>query len=69
MYSLKGLSRERNTLVDQKTVIMNRLHAEQACQSPDRRTLKRLRQQRRLLEKQIKEVDVNHHQKVHHHHH
>jgi transposase len=57
MYSLKGFSRERHTLIDQKTVIMNRLHAEQACQSPDRRTLKRLRQQVRLLEKQIKEVE------------
>lgn len=57
MYSLKRLSRERNTLIDQKTVIMNRLHAEQACQSPDRRTVKRLAQQRRLLEKQIKEVE------------
>lgn len=57
MYSLKALSRERNTLIDQKTVIMNRLHAEQARQSPDRRTLKRLRQQVRLLEKQIKEVE------------
>lgn len=57
MYSLKGFCRERNTLIDQKTMIMNRLHAEQACQSPDRRTLKRLRQQIRLLEKQIKEVE------------
>lgn len=57
MYSLKGLSRERNTLIDQKTVIMNRLHAAKARQSPDRRTLKRLGQQLRLLEKQIKEVE------------
>jgi transposase len=57
MYSLKGLSRERNTLIEQKTVIMNRLHAEQARQSPDRGTLKRLRQQVRLLEKQVKEVE------------
>ncbi len=57
MYSLKGFSRERNTLIDQKTVIMNRLHAEEARQSPDRRILKRLGQQVRLLEKQIKEVE------------
>ena len=57
MYSLKGFSRERNTLIEQKTVIMNRLHAEQARQSPDRKTLKRLRQQLRLLEKQIKGVE------------
>ena len=57
MYSLKGFSRERNTIIEQKTVIMNRLHAEQSRQSPDRKTLKRLRQQIRLLEKQIKEVE------------
>lgn len=56
MYSLKGLNRERNTLIDQKTVISNRLHAEKSCQSPDKRTIKRFKQQLRLLEKQIKEV-------------
>lgn len=57
MYCLKRLSRERNTLIDEKTVVSNRLHAEQACQSPDRRTIRRLKQQLRLLDKQVKEVE------------
>ena len=57
MYSIKKLSRERNTLIDEKTVVSNRLHAEKACKDPDRRTIKRLKQQLRLLDKQIKEVE------------
>ena len=36
MYSLKRLCRERNTLIDEKTVISNRLHAEKSCKTPDR---------------------------------
>jgi transposase len=62
MYSLKGLNRERNTLIDQKTVVSNRLHAEQSRQGPDKRIIKRLKQQLRLLENQIKEVaqDMQH---------
>jgi len=57
MYSLKGLSRERSTLVDHKTLICNRLHAEQARRGPDKRTIRRLKQQLRLIEKQIKQVE------------
>lgn len=56
MYTLKRLSRERSRLIAQKTVFSNQLHAEQACQSPDRRTVKRLRQVLRLLDKQVDEV-------------
>ena len=57
MYSLKGFSRERHTLTAQRTVILNRLHAEQARKSPDPRTLQRLKQQCKLLEQQMKEVE------------
>ena len=57
MYSLKRLCRERNTLIDEKTVVANRLHAEQACKGPGRRTIKRLKQQLRLLDKQVREVE------------
>lgn len=57
MYSLKGLNRERNTLVDHKTQVYNRLHAEEARHSPGKRTIKRLKQQLRLIEKQIKQVE------------
>lgn len=57
MYSLKRLSRERNTLIDEKTVISNRLHAEQSCKSPDRRSIRRLKQLLGLINKQVKEVE------------
>ncbi|MEO1712938.1 MAG: transposase, partial [Bacteroidota bacterium] len=57
MYSIKRLSRERNTLIEEKTVISNRLHAEKSCKSPDRRTMRRLNQQLRLIDRQVKEVE------------
>ena len=57
MYSLKRLSRERHSLVDEKTVLSNRLHAEKSCQDPDRAAIKRLDQRLKLLDKQIKEVE------------
>lgn len=57
MYTLKRLSRERNTLVDEKTALSNRLHAEKSCQDPDLDAIKRLNQRLKLLDKQIKEVE------------
>ena len=57
MYSLKRLSRERHSLVDEKAALSNRLHAEKSCQDPDRAAIKRLNQRLKLLEKQIKEVE------------
>ena len=57
MYALKGLNRERNRLIDQKTVFANQLHAQLACQSPNRGTVKRLKQVLRLLDRQVKEVE------------
>ena len=57
MYSIKRLSRERNTLIEEKTVISNRLHAEKSYKSPDRRTMRRLNQQLRLIDRQVKEVE------------
>ncbi|MEM6723656.1 MAG: IS110 family transposase [Bacteroidota bacterium] len=57
MYTLKRLSRERNTLVDEKTVIANRLHAEKACKAPNGSTMSRLKQMIKLLNKQIKQVE------------
>ena len=57
MYSLKRLCRERNTLIDEKTVISNRLHAEKSCKTPDRGTVRRLKQLIRLIDKQVKEVE------------
>jgi transposase len=57
MYSLKRLSRERNTLQEEKTAISNRLHAEQSCQKPDRMVIKRQQQRIKLITKQIKQVE------------
>lgn len=57
MYSLKRLSRERNSLLDEKTALSNRLHAEMACQGPDREAIKRLKKRIKLLEQQVKEVE------------
>jgi transposase len=57
MYTLKRLSRERNTLKEEKTAISNRLHAEQSCQKPDRMVIKRQKQRIALIDKQIKQVE------------
>lgn len=57
MYRLKRLSRERNSLLEEKTMVANRVHAEQACQWPDKTSVKRQHQRLRLLDKQIKQVE------------
>jgi len=57
MYSLKRLCRERNMLIDEKTAISNRLHAEKSCQDPEPLTIKRLKKRIKLLVDQIKEVE------------
>lgn len=57
MYSLKRLHRERGTLVEEKTVISNRLHAEKACKSPNKGTVKRLKAILQLLNEQIQQVE------------
>ena len=57
MYALKRMCREKNMLTDEKTVISNRLHAEQSCKSPQNAIIKRLRQRLKLVEKQINEVE------------
>ena len=53
---LKGLFRESISLAELNTLVNNRLHAEQAKHAPNKGTIKRLRQQLRLIEKQIKQV-------------
>ena len=57
MYSLKRLCRERNILVDEKTMISNRFHAEVSCKTPEPFTVKRLKQRLKLVDKQIQEVE------------
>ncbi len=57
MYALKRVCREKNILTDEKTMISNRLHAEQSCKDPQKTIIKRLKQRLKLVEKQIGEVE------------
>lgn len=64
MYLLKRLSRERTSLLEEKTMISNRWHAEQSCQSPDAQAIKRLECRIDLLIEQVKEVELQMQQKT-----
>lgn len=57
MYELKRLSRERNTLMDEKTMISNRMHAERSCQQPDQRIIRRQQARIDLIEDQLEQVE------------
>lgn len=57
MYELKRLSRERNTLLDEKTAISNRLHAEKSCRQPDQRIINRQQARIALIKDQLEEVE------------
>ena len=57
MYQLKRLCRERVMLLEEKTMISNRLHAEQHCQSPTTSVIKRMESRLKLLVKQVKQVE------------
>ncbi|MEM1123521.1 MAG: IS110 family transposase [Bacteroidota bacterium] len=57
MRTLKQLTRDRLTLVKEKTALSNRLHALNASFEPDKRAIRRLKQRLKLLYKQIKEVE------------
>jgi len=62
MYTLKRLSRERNTLKEEKTALSNRLHAEESCQKPEKLAIKRLKQRIALIDKQVVQVEKQMHQ-------
>lgn len=57
MYALKRLSRERTMLLEEKTAVSNRLHAEKACYRPDKSIQKRHKQRITLINKQLKQVE------------
>lgn len=57
MYKIKSLCRERVMLVEEKTMISNRLHAQKHCRQPDHRIMARMQQRIKLLEKQIKQEE------------
>ncbi len=64
MYQLKRHCRERVMLLEEKTMIANRLHAEQHCAQPNKMVIKRMKQRLKLLEKQVAQVEKELHQLV-----
>lgn len=57
MYEIKILCRERVALVEDKTKISNRLHAEQHRHHSSKATIKRFKQQIALIDKHIKAIE------------
>jgi transposase len=55
---LQQLTRERDQLIQTRTLVKNQLHAEQAQAEPNTGSVKRLKQQVGLLDKQEKEIQV-----------
>src|ERR1700744_2105044 len=55
---LQHLTRERDQLIQTRTLIKNQLHAEQAQAEPNTGSVKSLKQQVALLNKQEKEIQV-----------
>lgn len=55
---MRSLTRERESLNREKTVIANKIHAEQKAFQVSKSTLRRARQRFRLLQKQILNIDT-----------
>lgn len=53
---LRQLSRERNQLVAERTIVKNELHAEQAEAEPNKKSIARIKKRIDLLNKQEKEI-------------
>jgi len=54
---LKQLTRERDQLIEERTLCKNRLHAEESGAWPNAGSVKRLKQRIKLLNKQMEEID------------
>ena len=54
--TLRQLTRERGQLIEERTVIKNQLHAEQAEARPNKKTISRIKKRIELLNKQEKEI-------------
>jgi len=59
MRTLKQLTRDRVTLLNEKTALLNRRHALQISFMPDKNVLKRINQRLALLKKQIAQAEKN----------
>ena len=53
---LQQLTRERSQLIDEKVVIKNQLHAENAEAKPNKKSIERCNKRLALIEKQVKEI-------------
>ena len=53
---LQQLTRERSQLIDEKVVIKNQLHAENAEAKPNKKSIERCNKRLVLVEKQVKEI-------------
>lgn len=54
---LQQITRERSQLTDEKVVIKNQIHAEQAEASPHKKSIERSKKRLALIEKQIAEIE------------
>jgi len=54
--NLRQLTRERGQLIDERTVLKNQLHAEQAQARPNRKSMERAKKRIALLDKQEEEI-------------
>jgi transposase len=53
---LRQLTRERDQIVQERTIVKNQLHAEQAEAQPNKKSITRIKQRIALLDKQEKEI-------------
>lgn len=56
--TMQQLTRERGQLVEEKVVIKNQLHAENAEAKPNTKSISRCKKRLELIEKQIKEIQL-----------
>lgn len=57
LFTIKQLTRERVSLLDEKVALMNKLHARHHAYAPSKEVIKRLEQRLKLLKKQLQEVE------------
>ena len=55
---MRSLTRERESLIKEKTVIINKIHAQQSAYQIAKSTLRRSKQRLKLLQKQITSIDL-----------
>jgi transposase len=55
---LRQLTRERDQIVQERTIVKNRLHAEQAEAQPHKKSITRIKQRIALLDKQDREIQA-----------